>query len=235
MTSQIKFLFGLHGLTSYVGLGKIPKTYINIFQNLYKTNVASMVISIVSMTILSVVKVHINDRFIKKMPAPFPIELVIVVFGTLISYFFKFGKVYSIDIIGDIPAGLPGPKLPPFFLIKDMVLQSILTAIIAFAINFSLADLFSKVHRYKINVTQELFAYGATNIFSGFFPCFCTGASLARSCVQNNAGGRTQVNTIQRFFPKLYKVYHFVFLLKVGLYLFICYYRCCSTSDSSSF
>ena len=193
MTSQIKFLLGLHGLTAYVGLGKIPKTYINIFQNLSKTNIASLCISIVTMLILYVVKIHINDRFIKKMPAPFPIELFIVIFGTLLSYLCKFGKFYSIDIIGEIPAGLPEPRLPPFFIIKDMVLQSILTAVIAFAINFSLADLFSKMHRYKINVTQELFAYGATNIFSGFFPCFCTGASLARSCVQNNAGGRTQV------------------------------------------
>ena len=97
----------------------------------------------------------------------------------------------------EIIAGLPGPIVPPLFIIKDMITQTILTAIIAFAINFSLADLFSKTHRYKININQELLAYGATNIFSGFFPCFATGASLARSCVQNNAGGRTQVRLIQ--------------------------------------
>ncbi len=30
------------------------------------------------MTVLSVVKIHINERFAKKMPTPFPIELVIV-------------------------------------------------------------------------------------------------------------------------------------------------------------
>lgn len=148
------------------------------------------------MTVLSVVKIHINERYAHKMPAPFPVELVIVVFGTVISYLSKFSERFHVDVIGNIPAGLPGPTIPPLFLIKDMILQSIITAIIAFAINFSLADLFSKMHRYKINITQELFAYGATNIFSGFFPCFTTGASLARSCVQNNAGGRTQVNFI---------------------------------------
>lgn len=146
------------------------------------------------MTVLAVVKTHINERFSKKMPAPFPIELIIVVFGTAISYLSKFSTIYHVDVIGDIPAGLPGPSIPPLFIIKDMLIQTFLTAIIAFAINFSLADLFAKIHRYKINITQELFAYGATNIFSGFFPCFTTGASLARSCVQNNAGGRTQVS-----------------------------------------
>ena len=87
----------------------------------------------------------------------------------------------------------PGPVMPPFFILKDMITQCFLTAVVSFAINFSLADLFSKKHRYKININQELFAYGSTNIFTGFFPCFATGASLARSCVQNNAGGKTQV------------------------------------------
>ncbi len=62
-----------------------------------------------------------------------------------------------------------------------MITSTIFTAIVAFAINFSLADNFARLHRYKI--TQELFAYGTTNIFSGFFPYFATGASLARSRV----------------------------------------------------
>ena len=158
-----------------------------------KTTPAALVISIVTMTILAVVKTHINERFAKKMPAPFPIELIIVVFGTLISYLSKFNANFKVDVIGDIPAGLPGPVMPPFFILKDMITQCFLTAVVSFAINFSLADLFSKKHRYKININQELFAYGSTNIFTGFFPCFATGASLARSCVQNNAGGKSQV------------------------------------------
>lgn len=77
-----------------------------------------------------------------------------------------------------------------------MILQSFLIAIVSFAINFSLCDLFSKKHRYKINTTQELFAYGASNLFSSFFPCFPNGGSMARSCVQNNAGGKTQLVSI---------------------------------------
>jgi solute carrier family 26, other len=176
-------------LYSYI----LTKTYVNIFSNLGHTTVAALIISIVSMTVLAVVKTHINERFVKKMPAPFPIELVIVVFGTVISYLCHFSTTFNVDVIGVIPAGLPGPTIPPLFIIKDMITQTILTAIVAFAINFSLADNFARLHRYKINITQELFAYGTTNIFSGFFPCFATGASLARSCVQNNAGGKTQV------------------------------------------
>ena len=105
-------------------------------------------------------------------------------------------KRFQVDTIGPIPAGLPGPTIPPFFLIKEMFFQTFMTALIAFIINYSLADFFSKKHHYKINSTQELLAYGLTNTFSGFFPCFCSGGSLARSCVQDNAGGRTQLVSI---------------------------------------
>lgn len=77
-----------------------------------------------------------------------------------------------------------------------MIIECFVIAIVSFAINFSLCDLFSKMHRYKINPTQELFAYGASNVFSSFFNCITSGGSLARSCVQNNAGGKTQLVSI---------------------------------------
>lgn len=77
-----------------------------------------------------------------------------------------------------------------------MFVDCFLIAIVSFAINFSLCDLFSKIHKYKINTTQELLAYGASNVFSSFFQCIASGGSLARSCVQNNAGGKTQLVSI---------------------------------------
>ena len=64
-----------------------------------------MIISIICMTILAVVKIHINERFAKKMPVPFPIELVIVVFGSLISYLAKLDTTFHVNVVGPIPAG----------------------------------------------------------------------------------------------------------------------------------
>lgn len=86
--------------------------------------------------------------------------------------------------------------MPPIELFGDMVVDSFLIAIIAFATNFSLADMLSKKHRYKINVNQELLAYGMSNLGSSFFPCFAGGASLPRTCIQDEAGGKTQVVSI---------------------------------------
>ena len=59
--------------------------------------------------------------------------------------------------------------------------------------NFAIVDIFAKKYKYKYNSTQELFAYGASNLFGSFFSCFTTGGSLSRSSVQDSAGGKTQI------------------------------------------
>ncbi len=128
------------------------------------------------------------------MPFPFPIELFVVIIGTAISYFVDLKKNFKVSIVDTIPAGIPGPEIPPLFIIKDMFVQCFITALVSFTINFSLADLFAKTHKYKINSTQEFLAYGLSNLFGSFFLCFANGGSLARSIVQNNSGGKTQVN-----------------------------------------
>lgn len=77
-----------------------------------------------------------------------------------------------------------------------MIVPCFIISIVSFAINFSLSDLFAKTHHYKINTNQELLAYGTSNVISSFFSCFVSSGSLGRSCVQNNAGGKTQMASL---------------------------------------
>ena len=44
---------------------------------------------------------------------------------------------------------------------------------------------------------QELIATGAANIFGSFFSCYPIAASVSRSSVQDSAGGKTQVMSMQ--------------------------------------
>ena len=88
---------------------------------------------------------------------------------------------------------LPKPAIPPLFLIKDMFLDCIVIAFIAFTINYSAADMFAKKFRYSVNSTQELLAAGLSNIFASFFQCFTGCASLSRTYLQVTSGGKTQV------------------------------------------
>ncbi|CAF0929886.1 unnamed protein product [Brachionus calyciflorus] len=195
LTSQLKLFFGI-AVKNYPGILKAPYTYIELFSRLDETKPATLITSIICITVLLVVNIHINQRFAKKLPVPVPTELLIVIFGTLISYLAKLNKKYQVKVIGSIPPGIPSPEFPPLFLIKEMFVECALIAIITFANNYSLCDLFSKTNKYKINTTQELLAYGVSNVFSSFFGSFSSAGSLARSAVQNNTGGKTQLVSI---------------------------------------
>jgi solute carrier family 26 protein len=61
---------------------------------------------------------------------------------------------------------------------------------------FSLADIFAKKHKYKLNSTQELLAGGVSNMFGSFFSCYPSGPSISGSNLQDMAGGRTQFVSI---------------------------------------
>ncbi|XP_061163701.1 prestin-like isoform X1 [Saccostrea echinata] len=194
-TSQVKYVFGLK-IPRFPNLFQIIYTYKAIFENIAKTNYVTVIISAICMVILYIVKVQINHRFKHKLKIPIPIELFVVVAGTLLSYFFNFHTEYNVKIVGKIPAGLPEPKIPNLKSAFEHISDAIIIAIVAFAQSVSLAALMAKKHNYPMDSNQELIAYGAGNIFGSFFSCYPFAASVSRSSVQDSAGGRTQLTSV---------------------------------------
>lgn len=115
---------------------------------------------------------------------------------------------------------LPPPMLPPMSKFGMLYQDAISIAVVAFANNFAMANLFARKQSYDLDsntvnnrplhfcpiikqtkilsmigllVWQEFIAYGITNIGSSFFSCYISAASLSRSLVQEAVGGRTQV------------------------------------------
>ena len=54
----------------------------------------ALIIAIVCITVLLTIKIHVNERFQKKMPVPFPTELLIVIF-TCIRFYLASLKINS--------------------------------------------------------------------------------------------------------------------------------------------
>ncbi|BFZ10563.1 hypothetical protein BsWGS_13602 [Bradybaena similaris] len=212
-TSQIKHIFGIP-MGQYSGAFKLVFSYRDIFLNLPKTNAVTFIASIVCMMLLVVVKEYINGnpKIKPKLIMPVPAELIVVVLGTVISYFVKLEEAYKVKIVGDIPVGIPPPNLNGFTLLPQVISDAIAISIVAFAISVSMAKIFAKKHDYDVDSNQELLAYGLCNIFSSFFSSFVSAVSLSRSLVQENVGGRTQVTGI------VSSVLLLVVLLLVGPY-----------------
>ena len=51
------------------------------------------------------IKLFKKNRFKKKLLFPIPGELIVVITGTLISYFVQFKNRWNVAIIGEIPSG----------------------------------------------------------------------------------------------------------------------------------
>lgn len=105
---------------------------------------------------------------------------------------------------------LPHPSLPRLDLLPSIIIDSLVIAIVAFAVSLSLAKIFAKKHKYKIDANQELIALGTANVFSSLFACYPSSASLSRSSVQERTGGRTQVAGL------VSSLFMLVFLLFLG-------------------
>ncbi|KAK3606365.1 hypothetical protein CHS0354_042001 [Potamilus streckersoni] len=194
-TSQVKNILGIK-IPRTDGLFQIINTYKYIFLKIVQTNIPTLVISIICMALLYIVKEQVNQRFKKKLKVPIPIELCVVVLGTVTSHFWNFNKRFHVQIVGDIPTGMPTPSYPSFQHVDVYITEIFIIAIISFAQSVSLAALMAKRHNYSLDSNQELLAYGAGNVFGSFFSCYPYAASVSRSSVQESAGGKTQLASL---------------------------------------
>ena len=88
--------------------------------------------------------------------------------------------------MGHVSAGLPQPQLPLLdlpTLQSGMLLDSLVLAVVCFAIAFSMGKIYAKKYEYSMQANQELVAQGAANSFASLFSCFPATASLSRTAV----------------------------------------------------
>lgn len=119
-----------------------------------------------------------------------------IVIGTLISRLFYLETEYDIKTIGEIPTGFPSPTLPEFNIIDDVIIDSIVIAIVSYTVSVSMALIFAQKLNYEIDFNQELLAMGTGNIVGTFFSCIPFSASLSRSIIQQSTGGKTQIASL---------------------------------------
>ena len=194
-TSQVPSLFGVK-LIKICGKGKIPLTLIELAKNITNVNIAEIILAFFCIALLILLKEFINVRFAKYLKAPIPAELIVVTIGIVLSYFADLHNNFGIDIIGNIPQGIPAPAMPQLDNAHTYIPDAIVIAILSFAISISMAKMFAKKHNYSIDANQEFIAYGASHVISSFFHCFAGAQAPPRSLVHDATGGKTQLGSI---------------------------------------
>uniref|UniRef100_A0A3P8ZEF0 Solute carrier family 26 member 6 n=1 Tax=Esox lucius TaxID=8010 RepID=A0A3P8ZEF0_ESOLU len=190
--SQLSNTFGISTL---LYTGPLSQIYVNICRKLPLTNIGAVVITLVALVVLITVK-ELNTCFAKKLPAPIPIELIVIIFATIISYYSNLNGLYKVAVVGQIPKGLLAPRNPDISLWGSVAGSAFSLAIVGYAISISLGKTFGLKYGYKVDSNQELIALGLCNTAGGFFQCHFITPSLARSLLQETTGGKTQVTGI---------------------------------------
>ena len=204
-SSQISTLFGL-SIPRQRGPGKLVKLYIEIIKGLTKLDesnkmrtVTSTVMGIILIVFLVFVR-KINEKFRKShfKGIPIPGELLVLIIGTVVTYFIKFNETVGLSIVGPIPNGLPKAVLPDFSKFSVLIPDIIPILVIGYASHMATAKIIAIKHDYEDDVkpNQELVALGISNLIASFFTCLPAVGSISRSCVQDESGGKTQIASI---------------------------------------
>jgi len=134
---------------------------------------------------------HVAARYCSYFSA-----LVVVILSTvLVGHYHWNDPPVSIQVVGVIPAGLPGPTVGLFFPMTNAGPKFLLAALVCLVDmleSISIARALALRHNYALDATTEIRALGVANIFGACFSCYTTTGSFCRSSVLSSAGANTQ-------------------------------------------
>ncbi len=184
--NQLKHLFGVEIMRD----NKIQALVIEVFKHLKEINWITLAIGISSIFILI---------FLKRLKSKIPAALVVVVLGILLVRVFHLEQ-YGVQILGEIPRGLPDFIVPKFekHTLIDLLPIALTLSFIAFleAISVAKAMEIKQTDTNKVKPNQELVAIGLGNIVGSFFQAYPSTGGLARTAVNSQAGAKTPLAAI---------------------------------------
>ncbi|XP_066443114.1 pendrin-like [Eleutherodactylus coqui] len=190
LVSQINQLLSLTG-KNHNGVLSIIYSLIDIFRDIAKTNICDFVAGLLAFLVCVVVK-EINERFKHKLRVPIPIEIIVTIVATGVSYGANLKERYNASIVATIPSGFIKPMAPDVSMFSSMIGSAFSIGIVAYAVAVSVAKVYGTKHNYPVDGNQEFIANGASNLFGGIFSCFCASTALSRTAIQEGTGGKSQ-------------------------------------------
>ena len=128
-----------------------------------------------------------------------PAELVAVVLGIVVTVVWNLGD-RGVELITEVPRGLPSPSIPDIQLIFDnwsvVIGAAVGLVLIGFSVTTAGVRQYATKHNYRVDVNQELLAQGMSNVSSSVFQGIFDNGSLSKSPVNDGAGARSQVSSL---------------------------------------
>lgn len=193
-TSAAALIIGFNQLKHLLGIdigrnNKLQYLLQNAYEHINEINWPTFVIGGGSILLMLFLKIKFN-----KIPGP----LVVVVLGVLAVKYLQL-DMNGVQIVGEIPKGLPDFKLPVFSwdILVQLTPLALTLALIAFLEAFSVAKAIEiKQDAYKVSPNQELAALGLSNIIGSFFQSYPATGGFSRSAVNDQLEAKTPLASI---------------------------------------
>ncbi|MGB3801745.1 MAG: sulfate permease [Lewinella sp.] len=188
VASQLKSLFGLD----------MPRTaYLHETVYAFVAHLDSFHWPTALMGLGSLGVLILGKRFFPRLP-----YLIIWIVGaTLLTWLLRLNQS-GIEVVGEVPAGLPGFALPGFTVEDTLTLLPVaaVLALISFVETLSIGNTFATQHGYyRVRPNRELLALGLSKIGGSFFAAIPTSASFGRSAVLEESGARSALANLTTF------------------------------------
>ncbi len=140
----------------------------------------------------SIVALVLVRRFVPRLPGPL---LVVAAAAVVVALP---GLRGAVDVIGEVPTGLPSPALPALNWADARALLPAAAAIalISYMESISTASAFARRTHSRIDPTMELIAVGSANVASGLFRGFAVSSGFSRGALNIDAGARTPLSGV---------------------------------------
>ncbi|MET9847375.1 SulP family inorganic anion transporter [Streptomyces ossamyceticus] len=156
--------------------------------NLPEAHTATVVFSAVALAVL-----FSAARYVRAVPGP----LLVLVLGTAAVAAFGLDDRYGIEVIGDVPIGLPGFSSPDLSELPRLVLPALGVLLVGYTDFILTARAFTdRDGEDALDADQEFLALGAANLGAGALSGFPVSSSASRTALASSAGARSQAYSL---------------------------------------
>ncbi|NLT30479.1 MAG: SulP family inorganic anion transporter, partial [Propionibacterium sp.] len=157
------------------------------------THLPQVHLATVALAALVVVALFAFRRWAPKLPGPLIAMLVAAAAVAILGL-----DRYGLTVIGEVPRGLPTPRLPSFEGIDLWALfpAAVGVAVVGYSDNVLTGRAFASKRGEQIDSNQEFLALGAANVAAGVMQGFPVSSSGSRTVLGDSMGSRTQLYSL---------------------------------------
>ncbi|MFT7107962.1 MAG: SulP family sulfate permease [Yoonia sp.] len=192
--SQMKHIFGIqahgHTLPELIGSLVHNASQVNWITALVGVSATGFLFWVRKGLLPLLIGMRISPRLAGIFAKAGPVAAIAVT--TLIVWFFDLAA-RGVQVVGDVPKGLPPLTLPSFSMDMwtSLIGAAILISVIGFVESVSVAQTLAAKKRQRIDPDQELIGLGAANLGASFTGGFPVTGGFSRSVVNYDAGADT--------------------------------------------